>query len=104
MSPSLAFALGGLAGAVGTVVFAWFIATVWDLPRDGVDLGDAPELSAAEVVAAHTGNVRVVRPHSFDDCDCHDAWDQCPCVEAGHGKGCACCGYGICGPLAADAS
>lgn len=68
MSPSLAFALGGLAGAVGTVVFAWFIATVWDLPRDGVDLGDAPELPASEVVAAHTGNVRVI-PQAILDAD-----------------------------------
>ncbi len=36
----------------------------------------------------------------IDACDCHDSWDQCPCAEAGHFKECACCGTGICGPIA----
>lgn len=34
-------------------------------------------------------------------CDCHDSWDQCPCVEEGHavpgiswrGNSCSCCAW-----------
>lgn len=62
------FFLGGLAGIVATLLFEWFVAVVWDLPRDGVEVDDEPApVPASEVVARFTNHVRVVPPADVID-------------------------------------
>lgn len=59
---NVSFFIGGLAGIGVTIVAAFFVGWIFDLPRDGVDLDDAPQpdVPASEVVARFTGNVRLV--------------------------------------------
>ena len=65
------FAWGVLAALAFVAVAVAVTAVVWDLPRDGIDLGDAPAPSPLETWQASRdaySNVRVL-PHLGNDVD-----------------------------------
>lgn len=56
------FFVGALVGIAVTIVFEVILAVVFDLPSRGVE--DVTP-SASDVVAGHTGNVRVIHEADF---------------------------------------
>lgn len=90
------FLLGGLTGIAVTIAFEWLIATMFALPRDGVEVDvpggtigiDDDAVPASEVVERFTDHVHLVPPADVIDLREQDAirrerWSETP-PDAGH--------------------
>lgn len=63
------FFVGGLVGIVVTIVFELLIGFIFGLPSRGIE--DVTP-NASDVVAGHTGNVRIVPPAEYPHGDVVD--------------------------------